>query len=123
MRSGFDTLAAYEDRSARYINFSGAAIIWEAPDSRMDGLIRDLLGAGEALAELLEPREGSRPPLVSQQGRISLLTPSGLLLGEASFEALAGDSIAGPIISAAAALMQSLMRAAESSRGDGLTRR
>jgi hypothetical protein len=36
VKSGFDTLAAYEDLSARYLNFSGAAIIWDAPDSRMD---------------------------------------------------------------------------------------
>src|SRR5450432_999363 len=60
MTSGFDTLAAYEDRSARYINFSGAAIIWDAPDSRMDGQVQKLLAAGQALAHLIGPWEGQR---------------------------------------------------------------
>jgi len=29
VNSGLDTLAAYEDRRARYINFSGAVIVWD----------------------------------------------------------------------------------------------
>src|SRR4029077_6514239 len=78
MNSGFDTLAAYEDRSARYLNFSGAAIVWDAPDSRMDDHVRKLLVAGQDLVRMIGPWEDRRPPLTPRQARISLLTPSGL---------------------------------------------
>jgi hypothetical protein len=110
MPAGFDTLAAYEDRSARYINFSGAAIIWDAPDSRMDGEVHKLVTAGQALAHLIGPWEGQRPALAPRQGRISLLTPSGLHFGQAPFEALAQDAMAAPVISAATELIQGLMQ-------------
>ena len=116
MKSGFDTLAAYEDRSARYINFSGAAIIWDAPDSRMDGHVQKLLTAGQALAHLIGPWDGQRPPLVPRQGRLSLLTPSGVHFGQAPFEALAQDARAAPVISAATGLMQGLMQVGKPSQ-------
>jgi len=117
MTSGFDTLAAYEDRCARYINFSGAAIIWDAPDTRMDGHIQNLLTAGQALAYLIGPWEGQRPPLAAREGRISLLTPSGLHFGQGPFEALTQDAMAAPVISAATELMQGLIQVAKPSRG------
>ena len=109
MQSGFDTLAAYEELKARYINFSGGAIIWDAPDSRMDDLIRTLLTAGRDLAKLIGPWEGARPPLATGQARISLLTPSGLHFGQAPFETLAQDAMGAPIITAATRLMQALI--------------
>jgi hypothetical protein len=119
MKSGFDTLAAYEDRSARYLNFSGAAIIWDAPDSRMDHHVRELLAAGQALAQRIGPWEDTRPPLPPRQARISLLTPSGLHFGQGPFEALAQDAMAGPVIAAATGLMQALIQVAGASRGTG----
>jgi hypothetical protein len=33
VETGVDTLAAYEDRRARYFNYSGKAIIWESPSA------------------------------------------------------------------------------------------
>jgi hypothetical protein len=117
MKSGFDTLAAYEDRSARYLNFSGAAIIWDAPDSRMDQHVRELLAAGQALAQRIGPWEDKRPPLTPRQARISLLTPSGLHFGQGPFDALTQDAMAGPVIAAAAGLMQALIQVANASRG------
>jgi hypothetical protein len=115
MKSGFDTLAAYEDRSARYLNFSGGAIVWEAPDSRLDDHIRKLMVAGQALARMIGPWDGERPPLTPGQARISLLTPSGLHFGQAPFEALAQDAMAAPIIAAATELMQALIQVADGS--------
>jgi len=113
MQSGFDTLVAYEELKARYINFSGGAIIWDAPDSRMDEHIRTLLTAGQALAQLIGPWEGERPPLITGQARISLLTPSGLHFGQAAFETLAQDPIGAPVIAAATRLMQALIELAK----------
>jgi hypothetical protein len=116
MKSGFDTLAAYEDRSARYVNFSGAAIMWDAPDSRMDHHVRKLLAAGQELAQRIGPWHDLRPPLTPRQARISLLTPSGLHFGQAPFEALAKDAMAGPVIAAATGLMHALIQVADASR-------
>jgi hypothetical protein len=109
VRGGLDTLAAYEDLSARYLNFSGAAIIWEHPDSSLDDLIRALIGAGGDLLAKIGPWEGPRPPLPQGQARISLLTPSGLHFGQADPSLLSRDAMAAPVLQAATALMQALI--------------
>src|SRR5215472_12275269 len=36
---GLDVLAAYADGSARYLNWSGAAVVWDAPDGRFQSEI------------------------------------------------------------------------------------
>lgn len=115
--AGLDTLAAYEDRRARYINHGGAVIIWEAPDSRMDGHVGKLLSAGQRLAGLIGPWEGRRPPLARGQARISLLTPSGLHFGEGPLDALMRDGMAAPLLDAATGLMQALVRTTDTDRG------
>ena len=117
VNSGLDTLAAYEDRRARYINFSGSVIIWEAPDSRMDGHITKLVSAGQTLANLIGPWEGNRPPLAPGQARISLLTPSGLHFGQAPLAALMQDGMAAPLLDAATKLMQALIQVTQTGRG------
>jgi hypothetical protein len=114
---GLDSLAAYEDRRARYVNFSGAVIVWEAPDSRMDDYLEELLAAGRKLAKLIGPWEGTRPALPPGQARISLLTPSGLHFGQAPLAAFTQDAMAAPLLDAATRLMQSLIRLTEASRG------
>jgi hypothetical protein len=112
VENGFDTVAAFDDRSARYLNFSGAAVVWDAPDSRMDARVRELLAAGQQLATLIGPWQDERPPLTPLNARISLLTPSGLHFGEGPFEDFAADPMASPVIAAAASLMQSLISVA-----------
>ena len=66
-----------------------------------------------ALAQLIGPWEGERPPLITGQARISLLTPSGLHFGQAAFETLAQDTIGAPVIAAATRLMQALIELAK----------
>jgi hypothetical protein len=41
----YDTLAAYMDGSARYLNFSGKAIFWDAPDPKVKELCLAMVGA------------------------------------------------------------------------------
>jgi hypothetical protein len=114
VESGLDTLAAYEDGTARYINYAGAVIIWEAPDGRLKGPIEKLLSAGQTLARLIGPWDGARPALPPDLARISLLTPTGLHFGQAPFEAFLQDGMAAPLISAATELMQALVELSES---------
>jgi hypothetical protein len=107
---GLDIVAAYADHTARYLNYSGAAIVWERPNESLDQAIDSLLSAGRMVAAQIGPWEGPRPPAPPKgQLRISMLVPSGLHFGQGPFEALSGDPLGGPVIAAAMQLMQSLI--------------
>ena len=74
--NAYDTLAAYADGSARYLNFSGSAIIWDRPDAEIKALCQALLNAGAAAGVTAEPRTNLALP--RQGGRATLLTRLGL---------------------------------------------
>jgi hypothetical protein len=117
MPQGLDILAAYSDRTARYFNYSGAAVIWERPDDSLDHTLDALLEAGQMVAAQIGPWEGARP--LAPQGdeaRISMLTPSGLHFGQGSMDVLSRDSLGGPLIAAATKLMQELIAKTNSSQ-------
>lgn len=61
--AGLDVLAAYADHSARYLNYSGAAVIWDRPDARGDAEIDSLLEAGRSIVVQIGPWDGPRPPV------------------------------------------------------------
>lgn len=107
--SGLDTLAAYEDHAARYLNFSGAGVIWERPDDRLDAAIDRLLDGGRFILDNIGPWEGDRPPAPRKGNvRISLLTPRGLHFGEGGMDVFIRDPLAAPTFQAATLLMQAL---------------
>ena len=117
MENGLDILAAYVDGTARYFNYTGAAIIWERPDGSLDTLIEALLVLGQRVANEIGPWEGDRPAApASGQVRINLLVPSGLHFGQGQFEQLARDSMGGPLIAAATELMQALIAKSQNRR-------
>ena len=109
LEQGYDTLAAYEDRTARYLNQGGGAIIWHVPDSEMDALIDALLTAARPLLATVGVWESARPPLTADRARVSLLTAEGLHFTEGAFEQLAQDPPTGPVFAAGAALMSTLI--------------
>lgn len=111
---GLDIVAAYADHTARYLNYSGAAIVWERPNEALDQAIDSLLAAGRMVAAQIGPGEGPRPAAPPKgQVRISMLVPSGLHFGQGPFDALSGDPLGGPVIAAAMQLMQSLITRTE----------
>lgn len=116
---GLDTLAAYEDHTARYLNHSGAVIVLDTRSPETDVHIDALLAAGRTLVQQIGPWEGPRPELPRGMSRISLLTPSGLHFGQAPFQAFAGDPMSAPLMHAAMLLMQALIHAAESANAAG----
>lgn len=118
LEGGVDTLAAYVDGSARYINHAGGAIVWDRPDDRFDGEVGALLAAADDIVAEIGPWDGPRPPLAAGLTRISLLTPSGLHFGEAPFDTLAEDGLAGPLIAAAAKLMGGLIESSDGGEPD-----
>lgn len=116
MPAGLDTLAAYEDRSARFLSHGGGAIVWEHPDTSLDVEVAAVLTAGRALVGQIGPWAGVRPPLPPGEARISVLTPSGLHFGQGPAGALRRDARAAPVLVAATALMQALIAKAAAPR-------
>ncbi len=110
LAEGLDIVAVYADFTARYINYSGAAVIWDSPDNSLDQDMDAVLQAGSEVVGQIGPWEGDRPPAPpTGHARISMLTPSGLHFGEAPFELLAKDKFGGPVILAAIRLMRALI--------------
>lgn len=108
---GMEYVACYRDYRARYINYTGSAVIWEHPDNRLDPLIDAVLQAGQNAANKSGPMEGARPgPPPVNNVRLNMLTPGGQQYGQGSFDWLGKDAIGGPLLSAATYLMQALTK-------------
>ena len=109
LERGVDTLAAYDDRSARYLNQGGGAIVWELRDAEIDARIGTLLTAARPLLATVGVWGSARPPLTADHARISLLTAEGIHFTDGPFDRLAADPSTGPVIAAGAALMAALI--------------
>lgn len=117
---GLDTLAGFRDGSARYLNFSGAGVVWEAPDAEIGRLVDDLLFRAEEVVAVTGPLDGDRPGPPGHGGAmISILTPGGIHVGAGSVYALSNDSRGGPVINAAAALLAELVTRAQAADQPG----
>ena len=109
LKGGADILAAYTDHTARYLNYSGAGVIWEHSDTSLDAEIEALLRAGQAVANVIGPWNQARPPAPTGDNvRLNMLTPSGLHFGYGSFKTLYEEPMGRSIIDPATRLMQSL---------------
>jgi len=118
LEGGLDTLAGYEDGTARYLNQAGGAIVWEARDPSIDDAINALIAAAQAVAEQSGPLDGPRPA-VPQPGyaAIWILTDNGVHLGAGPFQTLAMDPLGGPVIASGTDLMRRLMERQASAPG------
>jgi hypothetical protein len=107
---GLDIIAAYADGSARYFNYSGAAIVWDTQDADIDRLVTELLSVGQSLVEVSEPWDGPRPsaPPIGMV-RINALTFGGLHFGQGSFQTVSQDGLGGLALRGAFDLMQALI--------------
>jgi hypothetical protein len=115
--SGTDTLAGYEDGTARYLNQGGGGIVWETADETIGSSIQALIQAGQSVAERSGPLDGPRPPAPPSGGAsIWLLTDGGIHLGSGPFGALAADPLGGPVIAAATELMRLLIERSSTAR-------
>ena len=106
---GLDTLAAYKDLSARYINHSEKMIIWETSEPGVDERIRNLLAASERVVEKIGPWDKSRlPPPTKGLMRMTFLVSDGLYFGQGAMEGLQNDPLAAPVVAAATELLLEL---------------
>lgn len=76
MHGAYDTLAAYQDGSARYLNFSGRAIFWDWPDPTIKSLCQKILASAASAGSQAEPRIDTRLPTAGTQ--VTLLTRAGM---------------------------------------------
>lgn len=110
LERGLDIVAAYADGSSRYINYSGAAIVWDTRDADIDRLVSELLSIGQSIVEVTEVWDGTRPPApAAGLVRINVLTYGGLHLGQGSFQAISQDGLGGLALRGAFDLMQTLL--------------
>ena len=107
---GLDTLAGYEDGTARYLNQGGGAIVWEARDAAIDAAINTLIAAAQNVVERSGPLDGPRPAAPPPgYATIWILTDNGIHLGAGPFQTLATDPLGGPVIAAGTDLMRQLI--------------
>jgi hypothetical protein len=110
---GRDVIAAYEDGSARYINFGGSAIIWE-PQKFLHPIQNAIVSFSHVVRERSPIIPFSKNPrtieLRNGEVRISALTSRGIRAIEASFTSLAKDAYYGPIMTEAFNLTRALMQ-------------
>lgn len=105
---GHDLLVAYRDGSARYLNYSGKALVWEDhSDVGVQAAITGWLALGQAIADAIGVwDQPSLPPLPAGQARLLMLTPGGHRFGQGPVAALSQDPMAGPFITAATRVLQ-----------------
>jgi hypothetical protein len=118
---GLDIIVAYADGSARYFNYSGAAIVWDVQDAEIDRMVSELLSVGQSLVEVSEPWDGPRPPAPPIGAvRINALTFGGLHFGQGSFQAISKDGLGMLALRGAFDLMQTLVAKikAKNAKGD-----
>jgi hypothetical protein len=114
VNGGLDIVAAYRDGTARYYNYSGAAVVWESPDAdaAIADTIRRLITAAEKIASFAGVHDAARPgPPPQGQVRLTAIVTDGLHFGQAPMEIFQRDAVAGPFLSEAVQLMQLLMEA------------
>lgn len=109
MPKGLDLLAAYSDHSARYYNYSGAAVIWEHPNSSLDAAIDEVFEAARRVVSQIGPWEQPRPaPPPRDHARLSFLTPGGSHFGQGPMTALSRDPLGERVLETGTALMRAL---------------
>jgi len=105
MKNAYDTLAAYQDGSARYLNFSGSSIFWDKPDEVIKGLYGALLRSAVPAGSRAKPRLSISLPKSGLQA--TLLTRSGIYVISDPPES---------VVKTAATLMRELIHRANSAR-------
>ncbi|HEX7473522.1 MAG TPA: hypothetical protein VF323_10600 [Candidatus Limnocylindrales bacterium] len=112
LESGVDTVACYDDGSARYVNQAGGEVFWDGhtADVAILSAVDTLLAAGQAIADATVPLDGRRPgPPGPGSASIAVLTEGGAHLGAGPADPFALDPLGGPAIDAALMLMIALI--------------
>ena len=109
-----DTLAAYSDGRARYLNPKGGLIVWEAmEENRLSALAKSFINAAKPLVERA-PISDKHKPAKDGVIRVSILTYAGIRILEGKdSDVIAGRHILSPAVYAGQELFLALIEAAE----------
>lgn len=108
---GLDIVAGYVDNSARYWNYAGTGVIWDARDPEIDKLIFNLLSVGFEITKRIGVGLRDTPP-VPEKGfiRFFIMAYDGSTVGEGRFDQLSKDPMGRVAIDAGFKLMTALMK-------------
>ena len=111
---GVDTLAAYADGTARYINHSGRTIIWESPSAsgEMRELVGRLLQVASGLLAYVTPAGWTPVPADVEAAQVTILTRDGL-----ATLPLINNRLSQGLFGAGAALMGALIERVDAGEG------
>ena len=110
MDQGLDIVAAYSDHTARYWNFTGAGIVWEARDPQIDKVVDNLFYVSQEIMKRIGIGLRDIPPIPPKGNiRIFLMAYDGSCVGEGSYDFLYKDEMGKYAIDAAYGLMVTLM--------------
>lgn len=106
---GLDVVAAYADGTARYLNHSGRAIVWESQTEESNQLVSNLFQQGINVVNRIGPWDGARmAPPETGMARLSFLVSGQLYFGQGPMDVFFADPMAGPVLQAALELIQYL---------------
>lgn len=109
LEDGLDTLAGYNDQTARYINFSEKMVIWEASDSSALPLFINLMDEGSKVVSRIGAWDKTRLPFPEAgTTRITFLMTDGIYFGQGPTNILFKDAMAAPVLNAGLELMKFL---------------
>jgi len=98
VKGGYDVLAYYSDKTARYYNFSGTSIIYEGGKTLVDNCIEKANSGAIQVCNVLEPWEKERLPRPrGDVFRISFLVSDGLYFGNSSIQEIGNDQVVSTI--------------------------
>ncbi|MEP7127344.1 MAG: hypothetical protein ABI729_00695 [Chitinophagales bacterium] len=107
--NGLDTLASFNDGTARYINQIGKILIWEAADEKSNELTRDLFLKSQNIVNQIGVWDKPRRPAPAKGSvRITFLVSDGIYFGEGPIDVLFNDAMAKPALTSATYLMKYL---------------
>ncbi len=97
INGGIDVVAAYTDGTARYINYSGKLITYEAHNKAIDTRITAFMHNGQRMVSKADPQNTRTSPPQQGDVKITLLTSDGVYMREGEFNKLTEDAIGGPV--------------------------
>ena len=107
---GLDTLAAFVDGSARYINHTGKIAVVEGTPNDFEAEIDAVIEASKPVVAVIGPWDKDRLKApVNGNIRLSFLVSDGLYFGEGPMGQMKKEQMAAPLINAAVSLLQKLV--------------
>lgn len=109
---GVDTLAAFADGNARYINHTGKMAIIEGAPGLFQSEIQAVMKASKPVVAVIGPWDKTRLPAPTIGNiRLTFLVSDGLYFGEGPMEVMQREPMAAPLIDAATELLVKLTQA------------